>query len=1164
MGHLSMPASSPSLFDFLNKFSLSHNQILDMNNYSIATVLAAMALAAPMVCQAQDPLTSLAKVKALTTAGKPDDAMALCEQVLKRYSGNSAMAKQFAYLMPFYAYEKGEILRAAKRYDEAYNAYKEFRDNARWKDKGMLEKAKGMLKDRMPEAYAPFLTQCIFQMGHCRYLQGTGNAKTPGDPTKLEEAITHLEEYLDLLKKNKVSRTERQLKLDGRVCFLLVQSYLLKPQPDFKKAGQYLEMSRKSKGRVPDDLAMAGLGTIVQVATKNPENVSWVYKTIESSPASYRMDPLRASTHAAKFLNYAVVAASAANKNMGSNPEIGVEAARSANMLFGLVPDVYEVSVNLVDNIKALGKYPGALSDPATGASYSIARQKKTFAVYKDMMSNAQKLEGLAIMYTGNAALNMGSNRLGRAAFQVLADRYPNLSSGAKKGKDGKVVEKDGKPVQNVLTNTIFMQLSQLCYAVGDEEGGAKYEKRVDGGALAEGQSKSLAFNKLRRLLGQQQWAEVVPAAEAVKAEYKANPSNKFYATAQYAIVAAYYKQKMYDELIPAAKELLSGKILVVGEGKEALNAKEVATYGNQAYYFLIDAYMKKARQDAKLFDEAIAVFEEYAKAYPSLSMEENIMVHHMHYNVADAYMKKAERTADTETQDKFKDQALAYFKVITDNWKTCDYYAIAELLTASVNIMKEEMAMKQGAIEALERAADAAIAMPDGKGKGTAANALYWLASYGKEIKKDGESDEAQAARVKGYVDRFWKEADHEGCNYSLQMVSEMLATVKDKESFTAAVERARTVIGREATYNHSQNQAEPELEKTINAYVKAYVAGVKTYENKDLSLEEKTQHFTNFPGIQPTDKYARAIFRMAQIRAMNEELKGLEDEGAKNKLTNDIQATFREMTREFQPDDLTNFICVQVGDYLVRYVSEFPDPTSKTEEINLATTYFQKVLDRNTDMKGEAQLGKANALAFSKDAAKQKEAAELYTQIANSPSVSVAAPALMGLTKLNLRSGNAAAAVESANKYITINRAKNNDRLDMLMMLGEAYAKSGKVKEALQTYMNLYNQNKGNVTYSAPACQQIMKLFWERNNPASGDRLKGNFKASDRWNAWNTGQQYVTLVKRSNLVEKFTPAERDAFNAVENDLNTYKADAGVQREDKANKDFQSKIKQR
>ena len=213
---------------------------------------------------------------------------------------------------------------------------------------------------------------------------------------------------------------------------------------------------------------------------------------------------------------------------------------------------------------------------------------------------------------------------------------------------------------------------------------------------------------------------------------------------------------------------------------------------------------------------------------------------------------------------------------------------------------------------------------------------------------------------------------------------------------------------------------------------------------------------------------------------------------------------------------------------------------------------------------MQGEAQLGKANALAFSKDAAKQKEAAELYTQIANSPSASVSAPALMGLTKLHLRSGNAAAAVETANKYVTVNRAKSNDRLDMLMMLGEAYAKSGKVKEALQTYMNLYNQNKGNISYSAPACEAIMKLFWERNAPSSGDRMKGNFKASDRWNAWNTGQQYVTLIKRSNLLDKITPAERDAYNAVENLLNTYKADAAVQREDKANRDFQSQLKKR
>ena len=1135
-----------------------------MNNYSIATVMAALALTAPMVCQAQDPLSALGQVKKLSQAGRADEALALCDQVLKRFGGTSAMAQQFAYLMPFYDYERGEVLRNAKRYDEAFEAFKSFRDNKRWQDKKLQSSARSMLAEKMPEGYDPYLKLAIFQMGYCRYLQGAGNpaAKIPGDPAKMAEAVPLLEEYLKLLKSGKVSRTERQMKLDGQVCFLLVQANLLKPQPDFKKAGEYLELSRKSRGQVPDDLAMTGLGTIVQVATKNPENAGWVYKVIESSPASYRMDPLRAAAHAAKFLSYGVVATGAAGKNMGSNPEIAAEALRSANALMGLVPDVREISVNLVDNIKSLGKYTGAVADVNTGASYNAARQKKTLALYKTMMGNQQNLEGLAIMYTGNSALNMGSSRMGKAAFQILADRYPKLSTGAKKGKDGKAMEKDGKPVQNVLTNTIYMQLSQLCYATGDEEGGAKYEKRVDGAELGGSQSKSLAFNKLRRILGQQQWAEVIPAAEEVKKEYKDNPSNKFYATAQYSIVASYFKQGMYDELIPAAKELLGGKILVVGDGKEALNAKEVATYGSQGYYFLIDACMKKARQDAKFYDEAISVFEEFAKTFPSLSIEENIMVHHMHYNVADAYFKKAERTADTEAQDKLRAQALSYLKVIIDNWTDCDYYAIAELLTASVNIMKEDMAQKQAAIAGLERATEAALKQKDGKN--TAANALYWLASYGKEIKNDGETDEAHAARVKGYVDRFWKDADFEGCNYALQMASEMLATMKDKDSYTAAVERARAVIGREATYNHGKNQAEPELEKTINAYVKAYVTGAKSYENKVLTLEEKTQHFTNFPGIQPSDKYARAIFRMAQIRAMNDELKELkDDEAARNKMTADIQATFREMTREFQPDDLTNFICVQVGDYLVRYVSEFPDPSSKTEEIAQATTYFQKVLDRKGDMQGEAQLGKANALAFSKDASKQAEAAEIYKQISGSNSATVAAPALKGLTKLNLRSGDAVAAVESANRYLSVNRAKNDDRLDMLMMLGEAYAKSGKVKEALQTYMNLYNQNKGYIKYSAPACQAMMKLFWDRNTPASGDRLKGNFKPSDRWNAWNTGQQYVTLVKRSKLDEKFTPADRDAFNAVENDLNTYKADAGVQREDKENKEFQKKIKQ-
>ncbi len=1145
-----------------------------MNNYTKATVIAALALTAPMVCQAQDPLSSLGQVKKMAAAGQVNEALDLCDKVLKRFSGEGPMAKQFGYVLPFYAFEKAEILRTAKRYDEAFNAYKEFNTNARWKDPKLLETCKVRMKEnsaasqqsnaKTPEAYAPYLTMSLFQMGHCRYLQGAGDAKTPGDASKFDDAIKYLEQYLDLLKKGKVSRTERELKLDGRVCFLLVQANLLKSQPDFKKAGKYLEESRKSKGRVPDDLAMAGLGTIVKVATSSPENAGWIYKIIEASPASYRMDPLRASMHAPKFLNYGVVAASAANKALAANDmKMGTEALRSAAALLGLVPDVREVREVVGDNIKALGKYEKALTDPATEATYVAARQKKTKGVYDEMIKNGQALEGLSILYTANTSLGLGSSRLGKAGFQILADRYANLTSGVKKDKDGKPMEKDGKPVQNELRNTIFFQLSQLCYATGDEEGGAKYEKRVDGASVGGDQNKSLAFNKLRRILSAQQWAEVPAAAEEVKKQYAEPPTNKFYATAQYSIVAAYYKLAQYDDVIKSATELLDGNILVPTDDDNGLKVAEVNTYGGQVYYFLMDSYMKKARMAPALYDDAIAVFEKYEKRFPSKDLKENAMAAHMHYSMVDSLLKKAERTQAEDEQDKLKARALGYCKVITDNWKKCDYYATAELLAASIIVSGKDDSIKPDAIAALERSAAAALEMPEGKGKSTAANALYWLACYGKEIKKDGEDDAAQAQRVKGYIDQFWSSADFEGNHFALQMVSEMLLSVKDKAGFDAAVQRARDVIGREATYNHKNNRTEPELEKTINTYVAEYVKGTKTYDNKELTLEEKSQHFNNFPGIQQDDKYARAIFRMSQIRAMGEELKAVKDnEDAKNKLTNDIQSTFREMTREFRPDDLTNFICVQVGNYLVDYVSTFPDPTSRPDEIALAATYFQKVLDRNSDMLADAMLGKANALAFSKDDAKQKEAGELYEKVAASPSAA-AAPALVGLTKMHLRTGNAAAAVESAQKYVS-NRANAANRLEMLMMLGEAYAKSGKTTEALQTYMNLYNQNKGNITYSAPACRQIMKLFWERNNPSQGDRMKGNFKPSDRWNAWNTGQQYVTQVKRSGLLDKITPAERDAFNAVENDLNTYKSDAAVQREDKANKDFQSKIKQR
>lgn len=1120
-----------------------------MNHYiSAASVLAALALSMPMVSHAQDPVTALAQVKQLANAGKTDEAIQLCDKVIKRFGGKSTMAKQFSYVLPFYAWEKANSLFIAKRYGEAFDAFKEFYEEPRWKESSIKQAAKANLPANV--TFEPYLTMALFQMGYCRYQQGVGTAKNPGDPAQLEEAIKYLEDYLELLRKGKVSAAERRLKIDGQICFLLVQANLLKPSPDFKAAGKYLEMSRKVKGRVPDDMAMAGLGTIVSVATKDPENVAWIYKIIESSPASYRMNPVRASRHAPKFLNYGSRAANVADKLLKEGKvELGADAVRSANALLSLVPDVRQIQVDLAAAVKSVGKYPGSLTDPATGESFNAARLKKIFASYKKLMEDRKQLEGFAVLATANTSYNMGSMRMAKAGYQVLLDRYAALSREDKKG--------ELKP----LRNTTILQLSQLSYATNNEEDGARFERMLEGEDMGD-MSKNLVFNKMRRLLKEEKWEEVITAAEEVKKEFSANKANKFYASAQFSIVASYYKMNNYEAIIPAAETLLAGDILTLGSGKDGLNEKEILTYECQSYYFLIDAHMKMARQNLAELDKAVAVFEKYVAKYSTLDLAKNIMAPHMYYTVIDALLKKAERTQDEAAADALKERALGYCKVICDNWKDSDFYATAELLAANILIFSDDAAKKQEAINGLERCVDAALKIPEGRGKQTAANALYQLASYGPENPREGESDEALATRVKGYIDRFWSEADAEGNPFSLQMASLMMVSTKDKASFDTAVAKTREIIAREATYGHTNNKVDPELEKTINTYVANYVTGMQKYEEKSLTLAEKSEHFNNFPGIQADDKYTKAIFRMALLSAMGEELKAAkDDEEAKHRINNDIEAAFREMTRTFKPADLTSFICVQVGDYLVRYVADFPDPTSKTEEITQAIAYYQAVLDRNKEMLAEAKLGKANAMAFSKDSAQQAEAVELFNEIAALPQPEVAGPALVGLTKLYLRSGDAASAVKSASKYIS-NRANVRDRHDMLLMLGEAYEKTGDSKNALLTYMNLFNQNMGNITYSAPACKAAMALLWKRNGPATGERLKGTFKPSDRWTAWNTGQKYVDLVKRSGFEAKFTPAERDAFKAVENDLNTYKNDAAVQKEDKEGKDYQRQIR--
>ncbi len=1142
------PSLSPNLFNNPETF---------MNSYTTAvSVMAALALSMPMVCQAQDPLSSLTKVKALVKQGKTEDAVKLCDAVIKRFSGNGATAKQFSYVLPFYAWEKAVAYFKAAQYDQAYDAFKAFMEEPRWKDPATLAKAKASVPGQ-PEAYEPYFTYALFQMGNCRYKQGTGEeGKNNGDKSKFEDAIACFEKYLGLVQSGKVSAMEKNLKMEGQICFILVQANILKENPDFKKAAEYLELSRKVKGRVPDEMAMDGLNTIVNVAISNPENVGWVYKLIEANPASYNLDPARAARNSNKFYNFGQRAYKVMEDGLKTGKmEQAAEAARTANTLFGLVTDMPSARTALAAQVKAYGAYKKPLLDRATGVRLNGASSKKLLENYKALAEKGTEFDGFSILSSATIAKDMGSNRLAKGGFQVIYDRFGKLAL------PGKAVE-GGTAEPRPLRNTVIMQLGSLCRMTGDDESGLKYEKMLEGADMGD-QTKVLVFQKMTRAVDDKDWQNVIPAAEEVMEYFKEDKTNKLYLTARYMIVASHYQLAAFDEVIKTARALIDSGEMVAAEGKDALNATEAANYDNYVYFFLMDSYARQAaaEKNAEKRNEAIKIFDEYAAKYTTADLKMAPLADKMYYGAIDQLMKRSNAAADDASAEEDKKLAIKYCDHICKTWPESDLYPTAELLAAGMILNHTDDAVKATAIPRLVRAADGGAKQGTKNGRATAANALFWLASYASEYPEQGETEEAAKARSREFAERYWKDGDAEGDPFALPMVSLYLSMVNSKEGFETAVKRAQDTIAREATYMFKNNKADAELEKTINSYVEAYIRGNKEYLGKELTLEEKTAHFTSFPGIDPNDKYANAIFRMAQINSMNQELAALkEDKAAKEKMEEQIQAVFRNMTNTFKPADLTNYICVQVGDYLVKYVGKFPDPSARTEELGQAEAYYGAVIDRAKDLVPDAKLGKANALAYSKDAAKQKEATALYTEVSTNPDPNVGGPALVGLTKLQLRTGNATAAIDTTVKYMR-NRQNQRDRLDMMLMQGEAYTKANDPKNALLAYMNLFNQYKGKVGYSAKACLAIMEIFWKRNNPIQGDRLQKGFQNSDRWTAWNTGQLYVNLIRRSGVEGKLTPEERDEFNKVISAVHNYGTDPAVMKEDKANKEFQRNI---
>ncbi len=1120
-----------------------------MNNMNkFLTLFALSAVVAPEISHAINPTKNYAQITSLLGKGQAAAALKVCKDSIAFLENpKSRVGAQFKYLLPFFYWELARVNEALGDYKAAGVAYDKIINDKRFRDKAMIDAAKKNPGKELD--YTPFFTMSMFKRGYNSYREAAGTEKKAGNPKLYPQAIEQLEKYYEMLKAGRVSPAEKKLKLESQICLLLLQSAILQPEPNFEQATKYLDESRKSRNRVPDEMIIGALNTIATVAKKNPQYIAWLDKIISAAPENYDFGVLRGGRYANVYLKQGADAASVIPKLLkDGKAEEAIGGARSAMALFSLLPDSRLALEELGSQVDYMAKTSSPrLPDQAWGAVFIPAHQVKVLDMFKGLARDNMNLESMSLLVTGQIANTFESRRLAKAAFQVVTDHYPKYST---KGADGKLTSFHEK---NLL------QLMGLHNALGEIAQASVIEKGLGnsaGGAITKDDKNNLLVGRIQRLLTEGDYEGVLTNADELERGFESDKAHKNYTIALFFRLAALFKLQRYEDIVKHGEPFLKA---------EFSGGKLDAQFETQALFYVMDAYNKLGAADRKNYDRAIELAGEYIKKYPTLDLTQNSgLAAHIYYGALDSYMKRA---GYREGEDRARDLQEAYENcmVIAKNWPEHLLAPISNLLAGNILINGEDDKRKVEGITLLDAAAKAGLARGDASSKGIASNALYWLVSYSPEIPMPKETPAKAEKRIADYYDTYWTQADQAGDPYALLMgylSMKKAAEGSDDAAFTAASDRMQKLFARESAQTLKTGKANADLQNTFPSYVDLYFDTMKK-KGKDLSYEDKLAFHRNFPGIDAKDKAMRAIIDINAIGLMNTQLESLspEDAGALATQQEAISKAFREMLRDYKPADLSPFGSVELGNYLVAYVRALPE--SRQSDRVEAVAYFDRAINgEDPSMRGAALLGKANALALGTDSKVREGAKPLFEQVIALQDPDLSPGALLGLTRLQMAQQDYAGAIASGTEYAK-SRSNNDDRLEMLMLLGEAYAKSGDDRNALLTYMNLSNQNRSRVSYSAPACVAMMEILWKRNNPSTGDRLDGNFKASDRWTAWSMGQDYVNWITKGGIESKMTPADRDKYRAVSRAVDQYKSDSAVQKEDTEKREFERAIKE-
>jgi hypothetical protein len=402
--------------------------------------------------------------------------------------------------------------------------------------------------------------------------------------------------------------------------------------------------------------------------------------------------------------------------------------------------------------------------------------------------------------------------------------------------------------------------------------------------------------------------------------------------------------------------------------------------------------------------------------------------------------------------------------------------------------------------------------------------------------------------AKAQEYYDLFWKECDSEKNPFAIQTAVSGMTLHKDGgDGYEPARQKLAEIIVRESKANANSSK----VEQAVGSYTKMYIDAAKN-QGKELSLDEIKAHFYNFPGVSADDVSCRTMLRTAVIGVYQDKLRELKPEQAEEKavLEGTINVFFKELMKDFKPEDLTTYTLNKLGSHI-----------AETDQPLNALPYFDEILKRNNGYKKEATFGRAIALGRSKDNAKIEEAVKIMSAALaeergqQNPDRKSMEEAQAYLVRFEMDKQDYAQVEAQAKTYLE-DKSYKKFQPEMMFDLGVALDKQNKLDEALGAYMNLVNTYKGLINWSAPGVLGVMDVMWRRNKPKPDVD-----KPSDRYNAWTYANNYLKLTEPN--LQRMTVPERNKWRQVQELAKKYGADPAVAEEQRNTAERQRLIRE-